>query len=145
MWDLCLLMLIVIFDTLWITRGEAAHGSEHKERSNFIYLSATLKCHMEMERFVRDGFSEHPAIMPKLLRHIFETFVSRSDYQALATEVSELKTAFAGLKKSFDSLSTQMVRRGDRGGDGGESGPAQKRKQKRDKAKHEENALQKES
>jgi len=111
-WDLCLLMLIVVFDTLWITRSEASHAYEHEDRSNFLYLSATLKCHMEMERFVRDGFSEHPAIMPKLLRHIFETFVSRADYRALADEVTDLKTTVTSLKRSIDTLSLQITRGG---------------------------------
>lgn len=132
-WELCLLMLVVVFDVLWETRGEAAHGYQ-SSRANFIYLNAALKTHMEMEHFVKTAFSEHPSIMPKLQRYIFETFVSKSDFQTLEGEHRELKTTVAGVKRSLDSIQSQWSAGGGGGGGGAGAGAltaAQKRRQKK--------------
>lgn len=141
-WELVLLMLTAMFDTLWITRGEASQAHLSPARANEIYLRAALKTHMEMERFVAKSFSEHEAIAPKLQRYIFETFVSKSDFVDVRDTVSELQSEFKGLKRSFDSLSGQVLNGGGGGGDGGDGGAPnrQRRKQKRAEAKAKEDA-----
>ncbi len=138
-WELCLLMLIVVFDVLWETRGEAAQAYQ-SPRANFIYLQAALKTHMEMEKFIKTSFSEHPAIMPKLQRYIFETFVSKSDFNALREGHEELQVSVSGLKRDFHSMQSQMNASGGGGGGGAGGGAgaltaAQKRKLKKQLAK----------
>jgi hypothetical protein len=138
-WELCLLMLIVVFDVLWETRGEAAQAFQ-SPRANFVYLQAAMKTHMEMERFVKTSFSEHPAIMPKLQRYIFETFVSKSDFKALEGKHEKLETSVAGVKRDLSSIQSQWSAGGGGGGGGagGAAGaltPAQKRRLKKQMAK----------
>ena len=138
-WDLCLLMLIVVFDVLWETRGEAAQGYQ-SPRANFVYLHAAMKTHMEMERFIKTSFSEHPAIMPKLQRYIFETFVSKSDFKALQGQQEKLESSFAGVKRDLHSMQS-LWNAGGGGGAGGGDGALsanQKRKLKQRLAKAQE-------
>ena len=142
-WELCLLLALVMFETLWVTRADAEHGYESPAEANFIYLMAALKTHMEMEAFIARGFKEHPNIMPKLFQHIFQSFVSRSAHRRLEEECQRMKEKVDSNKRSLDSLSTRVAaleRRG--GGDGGPGGPgapglsaSQKKKQKQEQAK----------
>ena len=132
-WELVLLMLMACLDCLNEHRCEASQGYLDPKTANFVYLKAALRTHMEMERFVATNFSEHPSIAPKLQRYIFETFVSKTDFE-------ELKGTVKTLKRSFDSFVSQSGGGGGGGGGGDDLSPAQKRKQKKAAAKAKEEA-----
>ena len=132
-WDLVLLMLLACLDCLNEPRCEASQGYLDPSTANFVYLKAALTTHMEMERFVATNFSEHPSIAPKLQRYIFETFVSKTDFE-------ELKGTVKTLKRSFDSFVSQSGGGGGGGGGGDDLSAAQKRKQKRAAAKAKDDA-----
>ncbi len=132
-WELVLLMLAACLDCLYEPRCEASQGYLDPATSNFVYLKAALNTHMEMERFVATNFSEHPSIAPKLQRYIFETFVSKTDFE-------ELKGTVNVLKRSFDSFVSQSRGGGGGGGGGDDLSVAQKRKLKKQAAKAKEDA-----
>ena len=134
-WDLCLLMLMVVFDTLWIPRSEAAHANGDPDTANAVALSAAFKTHMEMERFVENEVREHPSILPKLFRHIFENFVSRTDHKELEDKYDALDATVKSLKRQLDALSSKVT---GVGGGGGELTANQKKKLKVDRARGRE-------
>ena len=117
-WDLCLLMGVVVFETLWETRSRASLGYQQPATSNLTYLTAALNTHMVMEAFQRRGFSEHETLLPKLVRHMFVNFVSRSDFVALKKESAETKLLAASTKRNFDALQARVAAL-ESGGEGG--------------------------
>lgn len=103
-WDLVLLLITVMFETLWTTRSEAEAAYQDPDTAQITYLRTTVKTHIEMEKFIARDFVEHPDILPKLFRHIFESFVSRSDFDKLKEEVAEFKKEAANLRLEMKSI-----------------------------------------
>ncbi len=114
-WDLVLLLITVMFETLWTTRSEAEAAYQDPDTAQITYLRTVVKTHIEMEKFIARDFVEHPDILPKLFRHIFESFVSRSDFDKVKEEVAEFKKEAAKLrldmkanKAAVDALNTRL-------------------------------------
>lgn len=132
-WNLCLLMAVVIFETLWETRSDAASAHEDPASANMVYLEATVRTHAVMESFLSKDFSEHPCILPKMFRHIFESFVSKSDFDTMKEEVKVAKMMASNAKRSYDSMNARLMKL-ETGGGAGVQTAAQKRRLKKGSA-----------
>jgi hypothetical protein len=108
-WDLVLLLVTVMFETLWSTRSEAETAYQDPDTAQITYLRTAIKTHIEMEKFVDKDFVEHQNILPKLFRHIFESFVSRSDFDKVKEDTERLSLEVNALTKAIDTFNTKLA------------------------------------
>lgn len=108
-WDLVVLLITVMFETLWTTRSEAETAYQKPKTAQVTYLRTTIKTHIEMEKFVAKDFVEHHDILPKLFRHIFESFVSRTDFDKVKEETEQLRLEMNALTKTVDTFNTKLA------------------------------------
>ena len=111
-WDLVVLLITVMFETLWTTRSEAETAYQKPKTAQATYLRTAIKTHIEMEKFVAKDFVEHHDILPKLFRHIFESFVSRSDFDKVKEETEQLRLEVNANKKAIDTFNTKLAEAG---------------------------------
>lgn len=111
-WDLVLLLVTVMFETLWSTRSEAETAYQDPNTAQITYLRTAIKTHIEMEKFVAKDFVEHQDILPKLFRHIFESFVSRSDFDKVKEDTERLRLEVIANTKAIDTFNTKLAEAG---------------------------------
>merc|ERR1712003_216605 len=93
-WGLVSVFIILMFDILHKAGAgaEFAHELADEAEMDATFITASLKIHYAMDVFIKSQFSEHPEFTAKLVRHMFDSSVSRAELNRVAEAAREAAT-----------------------------------------------------
>ena len=101
-----------MFDTLHKAGAGAEFAYELADEAEMdaTFITASLKVHYAMDVFIKSQFSEHPEFTAKLVRHMFDSSVSRAELNRVAEAAREAATSARKVATAQDSLSKQVTK-----------------------------------
>ena len=109
-WELVSVFIILMFDTLDEKGADAQFAYQLGDESEMdaAFITASLKVHHEMEMFIKSQFSEHPDFTAKLVRHMFESSVSRAELSRIEEASREAAAAARKVATAQETMKTQV-------------------------------------